>query len=523
MTAQTAIDKPLLQAREWLEKNAYFLLALLAGYALIRSIVGAALRTFWFDELCTLAVASRPNLRAVWDALASAVDAHPIGFYVAERAARGVTANEHIASRLPAILAFPCTLICIFVYVKKRSGNLAALIASFLLLSTVLFEQYAREARAYSLVVACISLALVCYQRASAPVWRVLLALSLMLAESFHHYSLFAFVPFGLAEAVVFFRTHRFRWGVWLAIVLGPLPLAFSWSLLLHVREHFGAHFFQHYGFRAIAATYGAYFLTDSAYGTAIVGLCFLATIFLTLRQEREDWGETAKPRDLQLAEGTMVLGLLILPAIGWIMVTLMHAGMRDTYTISALLGVCLAVGMIVPYLRPLGVALFIVFLLLNVGFREFKFWESARSLHLETPAPGLETFLRDSGYSDSQLPIVVANGMIYVPFAYYVHDPLWHRLYYLTDEEKEIRYQGADTFDRNVKLLNQYMPMQLQDFSEFASTHPVFLMYGEDPGYGNTWLAEYLSHEKYSVMAVGVDPTRRLFLVNMKKAAAGE
>jgi hypothetical protein len=499
------------------QKSVPFLLAFAVAYLIIHGVAGAATKVFWFDELVTLSVNSQSSLKAVWAALSSAVDAQPMGFYVAERSASSLVANNHIALRLPAILAFPCTFLCIFFYLKKRSGEWVALISAVLLLSTVLFERYAIEARPYSLFVACIAFALICYQRLPSAFWTVMLGITLALSQTFHHYSVFAIVPFGLAESVFLFTNRSFRWKIWLALFAGAVPLLFFWPLLAHVREHFGAHLFEKYSFSAMPSTYGAYFLTDSGYGIAIAftGIAGIITLFLWLRRQN--------PLPIQtnhesLAEGTLLVSLICLPAIVYTVVRVLHGGMRDGYALPAILGVCLAVGYVLARAKPLTVTLFAVFLFFNIGLREYKFWRSAYSFHLVKPTEGFEEFLRTSGYGNSDIPIVVANGMVYAPLAFYASAPLKSRLYYLTDEEKELQYQGTDTFDRNVKLLNLYLPLQIPDYSEFTAKHPTYFLYGEDPGYGNTWLAKYLSHEGYSVQAVAVDPNRRLFLVNMQK-----
>jgi 4-amino-4-deoxy-L-arabinose transferase-like glycosyltransferase len=72
--------------------------------------------------------------------------------------------------------------------VKKRSGELIALLCALLLLLTEVFQLYAVAARPYSMVVACVAFAAVCHQGAPSRVWMVLLALSLALAQSIHYY-----------------------------------------------------------------------------------------------------------------------------------------------------------------------------------------------------------------------------------------------------------------------------------------------------------------------------------------------
>src|SRR5208283_3175319 len=307
------------------------LMVALVIYVIVRGVAAAATKPFWFDELLTLAMSSQPSMRAVWAALARAVDGQPPGFYAVERLALSLFHNKEIALRLPAILAFPCTLICVYVFVKKRSGEAIAFLSAFLLLSTIAFHRYAVEARPYSMVLACIAFAAVCYQRLPSHFWTVMLGISLALGQTFHHYVVFAIVPFGLAEAVVLLRTRQFRWRVWAALAFGAAPLLISWPLLMQVRARFGAHLFDRYVFTSIPSTYGAFFLTDSAFGAAVFALAVAGVIgsHLLVRPGSPSEG---KGRDADLAEGTLLLALVGLPIITFAVVNIMHGGMRDAY-----------------------------------------------------------------------------------------------------------------------------------------------------------------------------------------------
>jgi hypothetical protein len=503
-------------------KALYVFMGLLVLYVVVRGLAGAATRPFSFEEIVTLAVNGQPSLKAVWAALASAVDAQPMGFYLFERAGTALVQNPHFGLRLPAILAFPCTLICVFLYIKKRSGELIGCLCAVLLLSTMLFSRYAIEGRPYSLLMACIAFALVCYQHLPSAFWTVMLGLSLALAESIHPYAVFAMAPFGLAEAVVFLITRRFRWSVWLALAMGTVPLVGFWPLLANVRAVYGGYLKNDYSFRGIPATYGAYFLTDSGYGVAFAAVCIAAVIALRLWPQHTGTAVSVS-RNEEQSEGILLAGFVCLPLITYSVVRVMHGGMRDAYAMAAILGMCLAVGCMLTLVKRVGLVLFAVFLAFNVGLREFKFWESAHSLHLVKPTESLAAFVRSTGYENSDLPIVIASGMTYPQLAYYATGSIAHRLVYLTDNEKAIHYQGGDSIDKSVELLGKYMHLQARDYTEFTSAHPVFLVFGGEPGYANTWLAQHLSRQDYSVKAVAVDPTRRLFLVDMRSKISAQ
>ena len=158
--------------------------------------------------------------------------------------------------------------------------------------------------------------------------------------------------------------------------------------------------------------------------------------------------------RDSDIAEGTLLLGLIALPTIVYLIMKVMHGGMRDSYVLVAILGLCISIGCVLSQARLSGVAVFAVFLLTDVELK-FKFWESAHSFHYVNPSLGLAEFIRDAGTANLEPPIVFASGMIYVPMAHYAPGPLFRKMFYLTDEGKQLTYQRADTFDKHVKILS--------------------------------------------------------------------
>jgi len=347
-----------------------------------------------------------------------------------------------------------------------------------------------------------------------------MLGMSLALAQALHYYAVFAFVPFGLAEAVMLLRTRQFRWRVWLALACGCIPLVSFWSLLANLKAYYGAHFYGlgTYTLTSLPSSYGAFFLTDSAFGAAVLALAIAGLIGSRLLL-RPGAPLKDKTRDVDVVEGTLLLALVALPIITFCLVKLMHGGMRDAYALSAVIGIAIAVGGALSLARPLVVILFALFVFSSVGVREFIFWRANHSLRLASPAAGVEQFVQESGYSD--LPVVVFNGFEYVSLAHYASPTFSKRLFCLIDEGKELQYQRTDTFFKQVVILRDYMPLQVRDFSEFAAAHPVFLLYGVEPGYGFSWLPMHLNRVASSVRTLAVEPNQRLYLVTMKGASS--
>jgi len=494
------------------------LLGLLILYVIVRGFAGAASTTFWYDEILTATVTALPSLKSIWTALASNLDGRPPAFYAVERAFRGMAKDQHIALRLLPILAFPCVLGCIFSYVRKRSGELIALLCAALVLSTVLFQRYQTEARPYGLVIACFAFALVCYQRVPSVWWVILLGFSLFLANSFHYFSVVAMLTFGLAETMYLVTSRRIRWRVWLALAVGGVPLLVFWPLLAGQRVYYGPHFWARYGLREIPSTYGSFFFIASGYGAGIAAVCITGMLILQFWR-RPDSG-TAESRSTELAEGTLLLSLIGLPLLAYIIVLIMHGGaMRAAYVLPALLAMILAIGRILGAMPRVGALLLAVFLLMNISTREFKFWESARSLSFVKPTEPFRKLLHSANYPDTRVPIVVASPFLYVGLTFYGPGPQGQRLFYLADEEKELRFIGSDSTGKNLDVLQKYLSLQIRDYEQFVSTHDHFLLYIGEPDVSD-WIFQYSVQQGYRVQAVVIDPPCKLFLVTIDKSS---
>jgi hypothetical protein len=92
---------------------------------------------------------------------------------------------------------------------------------------------------------------------------------------------------------------------------------------------------------------------------------------------------------------------------------------------------------------------------------------------------------IANAGFANSELPVVVASGMNYVPLAYYSPPALRARLFSPKRRTKGAFYEGGAMFGKNVKFLKDYMPLQVEDYTQFILQHPAYC----DSRHGcNTW-----------------------------------
>ena len=502
-------------------KWASIFVASLATYAVIRGIRGATATPFWFDEFFTLKIASQHSLRDMWTIVQRAYETQPPLFYLIERMALALPAKKEVALRLPSILAFPCVLLCVFAYARKAGSELTACVCAFLLFSTSLFHTYLIDARPYALAVACIAFALVCYQRIPSPRWTLLFATSLVLAESLHYLAVLGMAPLALAEGVLFLRTRRFRWQVWLALLFGFLPLIPALPLLSKSKALYGPHLFSRPVFSRVVQYYGAFFVTDRESGLALFTVCVAAVVWWMVRGEIRASGGSEESRS-NLVEGSLLLGLILLPFVTFVVVRVAHAGLLDRYVLISTIGIILGINCALSLIESrAAVLLLALFVFMSVGLHEERFWRqsgydplsdniSARSTD---EFASVQKLIQSSGHLN--LPVVFDQAPLYFQLVNYAPPDWTKRLVYLTDEEKDLAFNGDDTTVRVLKAISSDFPVQLDDYTEFTRTHSEFLVYSEP----EAWILYEMRRQGAFVQVLQRVGSRAVYLVKMRES----
>lgn len=519
-TTQERSSPELLRPSGRYQHAAYIFMGLLLAYAVVRGVFGASAAPFWVDEFCTLSVSTEPGIKGILGALHHGVDSAPPVFYLIEKASLKLSRNRELAMRLPSIAAFPCMLLCVFAFLRRRSGDLIACLCCLLFFSTTLFTIYSTDGRSYGMVIACIAFAMVCYQRLPSAGWAALLGLSLALAESLHYFAMFAMAPFWLAEGVAVLRTRRIRWPVWLALACGLLPLLAFWPLLASYRAFYGSHIvFQHPPMGKIPEYWGSYFLVDSPFGAGLAVVALAAILWTLLPRDGRAFSAIDEK---ELTEGTLLAGLVVLPVIAFVLVRLSHAILTNRYMLASILGIAAGAAGALSLARPKIVALFALFLLASIGLREYGFWRNghhAMAGDLTTmPMDNfqrIQEFVEQGGHAE--LPVVYGGGLAYLRVAYYGPSRLTGRVVYLLDEERETATTGSDTLTKIMRALRGSLPMHVAEYSEFLKTHQEFLLYSE--GSETDWAGGALQRDTLSMQLLAVRGAERMYLVKMPGA----
>jgi hypothetical protein len=497
-------------------------LVALVVYSVVRSVIAAAAKPLWFDEICTWIIARLSSAQAIWQALKNAADGQPPLFYLIEAHFGSLIRQQEIAFRIPSILGFACVLVFVFAFTRKRSTAGYALLSSALLLLTILFDTYAIEARPYSLEVACFALALLCYQHAPAARWMVLMGLALGLAESLHYYAVFALVPFGAAEIALFWKTRRFRLSVWLALLCGCVPLLWLFPLLRALQITYGQHLLAPASLVRTLAIYGWIFASHSNVvlvsalvmaGAAALLVAGAAVIQALLKspQLRNAWAS-----DPCAHEHILALGFLALPFIAYAGAKIGHGLLLDRYVLSMVLGIPLAACYLLPRLGRKSRTVFVVVAILLLTVREARFWIS-QDHHVGQPQFSwipVEEMVNAAGHPS--LPVVISSAVQYLELNHYASAELDDRLVLLVDPPKAIEYDGSDSGDRQMLILRSYAPMHVEEFPSFRIARPEFLLFSNGNPRLDWWPARFRGESGAELRVLATQGPWTIYLVKL-------
>ena len=498
--------------------------SLLLFYSFVRAIFKAATRLLWYDELCTWIVAMQPGLLSIWHALMRAADSHPPPYYAIEKFFGSLIHNEQIAFRLPSILGFCVVELCLFLWVKKCHNAATAFVASLIPLMTPLYSTYAVEARPYCVLAACLSVAMLGYQRATSRFWILVLALSLFAAECSHYYAVFMLIPFFGAETLYLLKTKCIRWAVWISLCAGFVPLLVCWPLLMRFKAHYLGTIW--YGQSTLIGTLRVYaWLFGVSYAapnsgildkTVVVLLAFaiaFAAALLLYRSFREN-----SPQKPGFHEDVLVAGILLCPLIMFLATKISHTGLMPRYMLPATIGVAIVFGYGLSFFSRkifvlVGALLFANFAVQEAGFW-FDFYQNYQ-LGFVTTWPAVQ-LLRSANHVN--LPVVVSEGHDYLELAHYAPPTQRERFVFLAAAAAAAKYHRPDTNDKELLILRDLAPLQVFEYEKFKQSHSEFLLFSDPtPENDPDWFADWLAADGWSLQKVATDNHSAIFFVTSK------
>ena len=304
-------------------------------------------KPFWFDELFTFYLCRLPTMRQTWLAVQHGADFNPPLFYVLTRASQALLGSSNIATRMPATVGVWTLCFCLFLFVARRSGRTAGLIAAVFPLFT-LAHYYAYEARPHGITLGWCGLALLCWQRIEEGnaklVWHLSFIAVMIASVMTHVYAVYLFFPFVLSESYSFITSRRLNWSVISGLAIAGftalpiyLPLMHTYRLIMP----------------PVSPPPGGAFASLVHSATNSLGMSItVLVLFVGLSA----WAEAANGAGEQLDSGVrsnksleyeLVLAtcFLSLPVLGLAGTRLSHAGYFDRYFLSWLSGVAILLG----------------------------------------------------------------------------------------------------------------------------------------------------------------------------------
>lgn len=470
-----------LRSRPRLVDAAVCLLAVYVGAA---SAWEARRRPLWFDEIFTAVLTKLPSFADTQRALATAADTPAPGYYVLERLAAGLIADEHLALRIVSVLSVSVTCLCVYAFARREAGPGAGLIAALTPLMGVLYHDYSVEARPYAATVALAALGATAWQRAASGLWGLVLVLALAGMTAVNYYGVFALAPFALAEAARWYRTGRLAPAVPVALAAGVLPVVWWWPNLAALRAYYGAHY---WSAPSLAKAIGTYDYVVNAGLTGIgVGVVAAVAGGLVYGLYR-DWRVPGRPGHPSTPSLVLVLGFLALPVLAVLVSKFMQGGYTYRYALGTSVGVALGVAYAAVLAGRQAMRATVCCLLAAFAAHETLFWISGGRVGAAARTAVREQQRVLKGAAVNDLPVIVVNGLDFAPLAYYAPLAERARLVALVDPDAARQATGTDSIDRDLLKLREHAEFRVEDFDAFARATPRFLVFVTQ-GAGDWW-----------------------------------
>ena len=416
----------------------YLLLPALLVLSLAVGFSQSAVKLLWADELITYYIARQPGWGGIWRALAAGADPNPPLIHILVQASTCFFGSGAAAVRLPSILCVLLAIVSMWAILRRWVSPLYAAAGVLAFMCTRGFD-YSYDARSYAPLMA--------FALAAFALWVALprlsagrrglalagLAACLALGISSNYYGVLAFFPIGAGEAARSFQQRRLRFGSWLAMLAGALPL-FAYLRLIRLNI---AEFAPHAWNRPHAS------MVAVSYLELVEGIFWpvLALALFMVWKRRERW-------TLPLPESLALGVLLLYPVLGFIIATA-GAGMISPRCVAP---VCCGFGLALAVLAShvfgasrraalATVALFLVWLVAREGFCATQLHEQRRSFFA----------LRNRVAAEPEPLILAADSSFVLPLYFYSAPAVRQKIVVPIDFAAIHRYEQDDSGEQNL------------------------------------------------------------------------
>ena len=456
------------------------LVVFLAAYLFASLRVGATW-PLWMDEVLAVWTARFGSLGEIWHAVSHGGEFSPPGYHILLHGTIALLGNSLLAMRLPSLLAGLGSAAVVFALVRRRFTLPFSALAAVLTLELAL-SGFVIQARPYTLVTLCFSLALLAWDGAGSrfAVWRAcLIAAALSLAVALHFYAALLIGVLAGMEALRTLASRQRRAAVWIALVVPVLSLAAWLPLMLHMlRYNAGdanaSQFYARPTLAKLLSCYGALLLGPN--DALLIGFAFIMALAFLARHfvpDRVRWATTAiapdRPgasRDLDL--DVMTASTLAIPLVVFAASVLVTKTFNERYALAAALGVAVLYARLVARM-PGG-----NWVACGLLATSCALW-GVHAMKARVPPvnPDL-ALLRRAALGDQ--PIVVGEGLQYLQLAESAAPALRKRLVFLL-------MPGTPSSDpTNAHQVERWAPLRpdlaITTLDSFVATHDSFYLF---------------------------------------------
>jgi hypothetical protein len=139
---------------------------------------------------------------------------------------------------------------------------------------------------------------------------------------------------------------------------------------------------------------------------------------------------------------------------------------------------------------------------------QEFRLRAKTGSVRTDAPWAGLAGLSRDR----PGMPVVIGSGLLFLEADKYAPAEMRGRLVSVVDTNLAIRSDGTDTIEKNLGILAQFIPLQVQDLTPFLAANRTFILL--QAGGGHDWLTPYLVDKKYHLTLISRDAAGPVYIV---------
>jgi hypothetical protein len=445
-------------------------LGLFLGVLLIPEIRAASLRPFWFDELSTLFVTTAPSLRDMFRAVP--VDGNPPLYFLLARLCLHLPLHTELAMRIPSLVAINIAAVTAYIFVRRNAGPRFGLLAVSVFLATGSGRFAAIEGRPYALLLCFTGLSVCCWQLAARHQHRraALAGITVAMAGAIlsHHYGvIYVSFPLLCGEAARISQRRRLDLPILAAMAAGCTTLIFTIPPTLREQADylnavkysgaFGPHWADLAYYIANIPTWIPLILIPSAF-VGLLAASSRKTVFQHDRPHTED-----------VALG---IGLaLILPVI-MLVIKLGTNLFEPRYAVGSSLGVALLCGLLPPLWRSTPKSLVSAAFAYCTFVALLSLWFSGPNQF--SPGEQVDPLFR-SGPSD--MPLVMADGLRFLPTWWYSDAHMRSRLHYLSDLPDALH--RPEFRAEYVLILEQHIGApKLDHYADFLAAHREFLLF---------------------------------------------